>query len=298
MNCATHPDVLATAYCRTCGKALCETCKRDVKGVIYCEDCIAAHVAGTMPESQPGAVPPPRVPNAPSPGLAAMLALIPGVGAMYNGQFRKGVAHVIAFAILIGIASIVGPIMVPVFFFFFFYLIFDAYKTARAKELGQPLPDPFGMSRFWGVDEEGTDWSSAGIPIGAVVLIALGCLFLLHNLGVLYFGWIGKLWPLILIAIGIGLYARRQSEGGHANRYSGLMGPAVLVTLGVLFMIDQFDVRSFHSTWPLLLIVIGVVKVLQSSGPTAGHIEQGNPPSGSSLTDGSQNTENKGVPNA
>ncbi len=300
MNCAIHTDVPAVAYCRTCGKALCEACKRDVKGVVYCEDCIAAHVAGTMPAPQPGVVPiPPRVHNAPSPGLAAMLALIPGVGAMYNGQFRKGVAHVIAFAILIGIASIVGPVMVPVFFFFFFYLIFDAYKTARAKELGQPLPDPFGMSRFWGIDDEGADWSSAGIPIGAVVLIALGCLFLLHNMGIFYFGWIGKLWPLILIVIGIGIYARRQSQGGCAKgRFSGMIGPAVLVTLGVLFLLDQFDIRSFHSTWPLLLIVIGVVKVLQSTGPTAVQSENGNPPPGPALTNGTHTTDNQGVPNA
>lgn len=303
MNCAIHTDVPAAAYCRTCGKALCETCKRDVKGVIYCEDCIAAHVQGTMPAAQSGAIPPPppRPHSAPSPGLAAMLALIPGVGAMYNGQFRKGVAHVIMFAILIGIASIVGPIMVPVFFFFFFYLMFDAYKTARAKELGQPLPDPFGMSRFWGIDEEGANWSSAGIPIGAVVLIALGCLFLLHNLGVFYFGWAGKLWPLILIAIGVGLYARHQSTCANArSRYCGLMWPAVLVTLGVLFLLDQFGVRGFHSTWPLLLIVIGLVKVLQTSRPAEGHSQGNDPntPGAPALTNGTHNSGNQGVPNA
>ncbi len=34
MNCAVHPDAPVAAYCRTCGKALCENCKRDVRGVI------------------------------------------------------------------------------------------------------------------------------------------------------------------------------------------------------------------------------------------------------------------------
>lgn len=38
MNCAIHPEVAGTAFCRTCGKSLCEECKRDVRGVIYCED--------------------------------------------------------------------------------------------------------------------------------------------------------------------------------------------------------------------------------------------------------------------
>ena len=41
MNCAIHNDTPATAYCRTCGKAMCAQCTREVKGVIYCEDCIA-----------------------------------------------------------------------------------------------------------------------------------------------------------------------------------------------------------------------------------------------------------------
>ena len=52
MNCAVHNQTPAVAYCRTCGKAVCEQCKRDVRGVIYCEDCLAARVEGTLP---PGA---------------------------------------------------------------------------------------------------------------------------------------------------------------------------------------------------------------------------------------------------
>ncbi len=54
-------------------------------------------------------------------------------------------------------------------------------------------------------------------------------------------------------------------------RCRGLMGPAVLVTLGVLFLLSEFNVAQFHRTWPILLIVIGLVKVL--GGSTAGHIE-------------------------
>ncbi len=300
MNCANHPDVPAAAYCRTCGKALCETCKRDVKGVLYCEDCIASHVYGSVPAPPPGAVPPPpNIPSAPNPGLAAMLAIIPGVGAMYNGQFKKGIAHVIAFAILVGTASIVGPVTIPFFFFYFFYLIFDAYKTARAKELGEPLPDPFGMSRFWGIDEEGANWTNTGIPVGAVVLIGLGCLFLLHNLGFRFFDRIERLWPLFLIGLGIAVYARRQSVCGCVRcKCAGLMAPSVLITLGVLFLLDQYDIRDFWSLSPLLLIVIGVVKILQSSGTTSGHIESNSSPNGTVVADGSQNPQNQGVPNA
>ena len=48
MNCVNHPEVPPIAYCRTCGKALCEMCKRDVRGVIYCEDCLAAHIVADI----------------------------------------------------------------------------------------------------------------------------------------------------------------------------------------------------------------------------------------------------------
>ncbi|MBV9087153.1 MAG: hypothetical protein JOY79_06690 [Acidobacteriaceae bacterium] len=51
------------------------------------------------------------------------------------------------------------------------------------------------------------------------------------------------------------------------------MGPAVLVTLGVLFLIGELSPFRFHNTWPVLLIVIGVVKVLQWSSPPSGHID-------------------------
>ena len=54
-------------------------------------------------------------------------------------------------------------------------------------------------------------------------------------------------------------------------RTRGLMGPAMLVTLGVLFLLDSFGQIRFHYTWPVILIVIGVVKVLTGSAPTIGH---------------------------
>jgi len=94
MNCAVHTDTPAVAFCRTCGKALCENCKRDVMGAIYCEPCIAARLQAAV-AAGPGqpVVPVAAVPNAPSPGIAMLLGFIPGVGAMYNGQFMKGFVH-------------------------------------------------------------------------------------------------------------------------------------------------------------------------------------------------------------
>jgi LiaI-LiaF-like transmembrane region len=54
-------------------------------------------------------------------------------------------------------------------------------------------------------------------------------------------------------------------------RSRGLMGPAVLVTLGVLFLLTEFWHMSFQ--WPVLLIVIGAVKVWQSTTSREGHMQ-------------------------
>ena len=180
-----------------------------MRGVIYCEECIAARLTGTAPGV--------AAPGAGNPVLAALLGLIPGVGAMYNGQFAKGIVHVVIFAVLAGLSDSdqYGELWGLLLAFFIFYQVFDAYRTAKARLLGQPLPeDPLGLSRgLWGAGEAASTFSN--VPTGALVLIGLGVLFLLSNAGVFHWHWIGKLWPLILIALGIRMYMRRQSAGGR-----------------------------------------------------------------------------------
>ena len=51
-----------------------------------------------------------------------------------------------------------------------------------------------------------------------------------------------------------------------------VMGPAILVTLGVLFLLDNTGRMEFHKTWPAILLVIGVVKLMQSNASADGHI--------------------------
>ena len=51
----------------------------------------------------------------------------------------------------------------------------------------------------------------------------------------------------------------------------GLMGPAVLITLGVLFLLANAYDYPFERTWPIILIVIGAVKVVRYVIPDSGH---------------------------
>lgn len=59
----------------------------------------------------------------------------------------------------------------------------------------------------------------------------------------------------------------------------GLMGPVVLITVGGLFLVGQMGWGlGFGRLWPVLLIVIGVVKLLESMASTEGHITPGGAP--------------------
>ncbi len=59
----------------------------------------------------------------------------------------------------------------------------------------------------------------------------------------------------------------------------GLMGPVVLITLGVLFLMGHLHWGySFLRLWPVLLIVIGLVKLAEAMASTEGHIGPGGSP--------------------
>ena len=296
MNCAIHGEVPAVAYCRTCGKALCASCKRDVRGVIYCENCLAQRLQDVMPPAS-AAVPPPGqppmgyVPAGPNPGLAAVLAaFFPfGVGAVYCGQYAKGLAHMLIFAFLVWGASTEAapePIFGLAIAFFYVYQLIDAYRTAKAVQLGQPPPDPFGLGRALGTGQAGTGQmaKTSNVPVGALILIGLGVIFLLGNLGIFEFGSMHRyLIPLALIGLGAFLLLRRLGTGctgcecAHC-RTGGAIGPVMLLTFGVLLLLSAAHAIAFSRTWPILLLLYGGMRLLYSNASTEGHIEPSAPP--------------------
>lgn len=232
MNCTVHTDVAATSYCRTCGKPMCEKCAHAVRGVVYCEDCLATRLHDTIPPAPAGGfvpgtpVAPVVISSGPSPGLAGVLAgFFPfGVGAVYNGQYAKGLAHMVIFIGLVFGASLprevhgsdtYGVVFGLGIAFFYIYQIIDAVRSAHAIRLGQPAPDPFGLAKAFGTGER-VDFRQ--VPLGAIVLIGLGILFLLNTMGLFQVYWIHRLWPLILIGIGVWLFVKRFSPPGGASR--------------------------------------------------------------------------------
>lgn len=193
MNCLNHPDTPAAAYCRTCGQPLCQACQRPAQGSIFCEQHVPAQQAAQPTTAVPVA---PRTAGT-SPGLAFVLGLLPGVGAIYNGQYAKGIIHVVIFGLLISILASTHDFEVLfglLTFIWWIYMPFEAYHTARKRQLGVAVDE---FSSIFPIRAP-----RAGFPIGPVVLIALGVLFLLNTMEILEFSRLVRYWPVILIGLG------------------------------------------------------------------------------------------------
>ena len=61
---------------------------------------------------------------------------------------------------------------------------------------------------------------------------------------------------------------------------SGLMGPAILITVGILFLLDRWrgEYFRFRYTWPVILLVIGFIKLAESFASMDGHVGGSQPP--------------------
>ena len=100
------PEAPIVGYCRACGKALDAASVHTAHGTIYCAEHVPAGTAGSQspilltpaPILQPHRLPIPH--SDVSPGVAFVLGLIPGVGAIYNGQYAKGLIHVFILGML------------------------------------------------------------------------------------------------------------------------------------------------------------------------------------------------------
>ncbi|MBK9170260.1 MAG: hypothetical protein IPM24_22755 [Bryobacterales bacterium] len=207
MMCAKHPEAPAAAFCRECGMPLCAECRIDARGTVFCQEHAPAggpDVAGLQ------AAPHPMPPRVAIPGLAFLLGFIPGIGAIYNAQYAKGLVHVLVFGFLVtilssGAASGAEPLLGILLGAFVLYMPFEAYHTARRRNLGDTVPEFASLPP-----------ALQGSNTTAVVLIALGVLLLMITMDLVSLRIILKYWPALLIALGVNmLYARLRGERAH-----------------------------------------------------------------------------------
>lgn len=205
-----------TAYCRICGKSLTEDTVRLAQGTVYCDEHLPAANSAASSAPPPGAssFAPAGLPNpGVSPGLAFILGLIPGVGAIYNGQYAKGLVHVLVLGMLISIAGAdaaggLEPLFGMLIAVFWFYMAFEAYHTSRKRQVGEPVDEFSSLIQFGGRQSQ--------LPWLPITLIGLGVLFLLNNLELLRLRAVLKFWPILMIGAGGWMLY---------DRFAGVRGP-------------------------------------------------------------------------
>ena len=215
------PEAPIVGYCRTCGKALDSSSVHTAHGTIYCAEHVPPETPASDPADSPYSSPyaskaPPPIPHPEvSPGVAFVLGLIPGVGAIYNGQYAKGLIHVFILGMLFTIVSSndVGgfealfAVLIPGFWA---YMAFEAYHTARLRRMGQPVDEFSSLVRGYG---------GSRFPVAPILVIALGVVFLLNNLEIFELRRMLRFWPVMLIALGVYMLYLRMS--GNSSGVDG-----------------------------------------------------------------------------
>ena len=146
-----------------------------------------------------------------NPGLAALIsALFPGSGVFYAGNYTKGFAYMLVFALLIvllinsamdGRHSMVTEVVAfsLILAGFYVFQIIDSFNEVKRKT---------------GVDQISPEKITSEISLtGSVIILILGVLFLLRNLDVISYRIIIKMWPLLIIGIGIKMVIEYMMAG-------------------------------------------------------------------------------------
>lgn len=151
-----------------------------------------------------------------SPPLAFFLGLIPGVGAIYNGQYAKGLVHALIVGLLIsildsGAVNGLEPVFAILLMVWWFYMAMEAYHTARKRQAGEPVDEYSSLIDFRHHKDQ--------VPVAGIALIVLGIVLLLHTLDLFNFEHLLRVWwPVLLIVAGVYLLWGRFFGESTAER--------------------------------------------------------------------------------
>ena len=100
--------------------------------------------------------------------------------------------------------------------------------------------------------------AGSGIFFGAIVVV-IGCLLLLDNLGLVRFHDVWQYWPALLVAWG-------ASRIVDSRTPSGYFWGGIVALIGALLLLDTLDIINFNLAiiWPLILIAFGVSVLLRA----------------------------------
>lgn len=164
------------------------------------------HAAEPAPREIPPPPPPSEVARTPadapfvkSPVIAAVLAVFPGLGHVYNGLYTRGITFFLLITVCISIAAESGePIfgfMVP---FVWLFSLMDSYRQANlinhgyATDLGNQGPVPKLQS-------------GQGTLVVGIVFMLVGALELGDRFDLWRWDEVVNLWPAVFLLLGIGM---------------------------------------------------------------------------------------------
>jgi hypothetical protein len=148
--------------------------------------------------------------------VAALCAILPGMGAVYNRQNLKAVAHFVAIIGLIQLTHVrvLSGVFALAALLFYAYSVIDAYRTAQLIAAGEsPEADEERFKRTL----------IKRAPAVGVVLIISGLLLIIQLVRPLGFDTYARLLPVVLILLGgylLTRYFRRKREDDYRREYS------------------------------------------------------------------------------
>jgi len=111
-------------------------------------------------------------------------------------------------------------------------------------------------------------------PVGAIWLIGLGLLFFFGSSGLFHHFPIQRLIPFLLIGMGVWIFIRKMTSAGQTladdgspvyrlRLFRALRGSVWLILVGVLFFLDSFNILSWGRSWPLFIILGGLMTLME-----------------------------------
>ena len=221
-GCAYHPEVEAPFACEDCAYPLCTGCHREAMGRIFCAECLEARLA---PAAQPVVEPPPLagpppLPSGPpfvrkTPWLALVLSMVvPGLGQVYNGLWRRGVLQFLAWWVLLWmlkrppLGALFTLLMFGAWTALWIWQFMDAHGTACAiNRLGRvPSESDPGVSPMTGA----VLGARGDAPPLGIALVVIGFILFLQE----FADTLGRVmqfaWPFAMIAVGAAILVRAR----------------------------------------------------------------------------------------
>ena len=97
-----------------------------------------------------------------------------------------------------------------------------------------------------------------GMVVGGLIVL-IGLMILLDNMGIVRIHDVWRYWPVLLIVVGVAKVVESRAPAGY-------IWGGVITLAGALLLLDNLDILvfDFNLIWPLLLIAFGLSMLLRS----------------------------------